>query len=47
MLLESLNIPLKLPCFVCYLKINNTVLKNDTYILQQFVQGTKKMELKF
>ena len=39
---------LKLACFVCYLKINNTFLKNNVCVVKQFVQvTTKKMALKF
>ena len=33
---------LQLTCFVCYLKIINTFLKNNTHILKQIVQGIQK-----
>ena len=33
---------LKFTCFVCYLKIVNTVSKNIIHILKQIVQGTQK-----
>ena len=33
---------LKLACFVCYLKIMTTFLKNNVSIVKQIVQGTQK-----
>ena len=38
---------LKLACFVCYLKIVNTFLKNIVCILKQIVQGTPKWHWNF
>ena len=32
----------KLTCFVLYLKILNTLLKNNTFILEYIVRGTQK-----
>ena len=34
----------KLACFVLYLKIINTFLKNNMYISNKFVQGTQKWD---
>ena len=38
---------LKLVCFVWYLKIINTFLKNNACILKQIVQGTQKWHRNF
>ena len=37
----------KLACFALYLKIVNTFLKNNVYILKQIVQKTKKWQWNF
>ena len=37
----------KLACFVLHLKIVNTFMQNNVYILKQIVQDTQKWHLNF